>query len=178
LNLSHPFSFLRGNGALAFVARSCLLLVALGLVSLSPQFGRWVEAPLIQLDATLTHHALRILGIETVLEGRRVVSPRFSIEVIPECTGIFPLVILVALTLAYPVAWRRKLAGLALGSTLIFVMNLVRLVTLFLVGIRFSQAVFEDVHLYVWQSFFVIAVAVYWFAWARKSVVAREPAGD
>ncbi|MBI4605740.1 MAG: archaeosortase/exosortase family protein [Planctomycetes bacterium] len=155
---------------LGFVLRAAALLLAFGLLGISPPFQRAVEEPVMALDAWLTHVLLRVLGIATRLEGKVVSSSGFSIEVIPECTGVFVFLILLALTLAYPASWRARGAGILLGAVLLFALNEVRLVSLFVLGLRARPEVFHEVHLFVWQPAFILVTGLYWYAWARRSI--------
>ena len=153
----------------AFVARAALLLGALGLASLTPPFETLVLAPLRELNADLTEGTLRALGIATDRRGLFIYGPTgFGIEVIDECTGATLALILIALTLAFPASWKARLACLGLGSALIFVMNFLRLVSLFLIGIHWPE-LFHGLHVFVWQGTFIILVFVYWYVWASRT---------
>ena len=152
----------------AFCSRSVALLLVFGLVSLSAPFDSWVTNPSILFSAWLTHVCLAALGTETQLSGRFVLHSDFRIEVIPECTGVFAFIILLSLILAYPARWGWKVTGLLSGALLILVVNQVRLVTLFLLGIK-ARDLFEEIHVFVWQGIFILIIAFFWYAWARRT---------
>ncbi len=164
------------KGPFSFCLRALFLLLVLSFISINRPFTTWVEAPVIRLDAWLTHRFLLALGITTEVDGTFVRSPELSVEVIPECTGIFVVVILVALTLAYPARWASRLRSIFLGFVWIFCLNQLRLVTLFLVRRSYPE-IFEDMHLYVWQSIFILAVVLYWYGWARRALVGAGAPG-
>jgi exosortase H (IPTLxxWG-CTERM-specific) len=160
----------------AFCARAVVLLLAFGLSSLSGPFDSLITNPLILLSAWLTHVCVSALGTATQLSGRFVYSsgpsgrsPSFSIEVIPECTGVFAFIILLSLILAYPARWGWKAAGLISGALLILLLNQVRLVTLFLLGIK-APELFEETHVFVWQGIFILVIAFFWYAWVRRTL--------
>ena len=153
---------------LAFCVRAAALLLAMSLLSITGPFDELITEPLILLNAMLAHYALRALGARTALSGRFIQSPSFSVEVIPECTGVFVFLMVLAVTLAYPASWRAKTRGVLGGAFLIFFLNQARLVSLFILGENYPQ-VFEEAHVFVWQGIFITVVSFYWYAWARKA---------
>jgi exosortase/archaeosortase family protein len=164
-----------------FCLRAVLLVLCLGLVGLSPPFEKLVEGPVMHADAVVTAKVLTLLGVPATTSGRDVTSPDFAVEVIPECTGVFVFLILAGVTLAFPATWRARAVGLLGGAAFIFILNEVRLVSLFFVG-RANRELFHEVHLFVWQPIFVLVTAIYWYVWARRAIPgvgasATAPAG-
>jgi len=119
-------------------------------------------------------HGLMGLVAETSRDGVFVSYAGFPVQIVPECVGIYEMLIFSACVLAYPAPWRAKLVGLPLGAVVIFVFNLVRIVGLLLAG-RHQPHLFDFLHLYFWQSTLVVVVAAVWLAWLRL-VVRRWPA--
>jgi exosortase H (IPTLxxWG-CTERM-specific) len=116
---------------------------------------------------------LNLLGNRTTVVGATIQSPRFSLSVVTACTGLFLTAVFIAAVVAYPSRLREKLVGAAAGATAIFALNLVRLVTLFYVGVYLPRLV-EPVHLLVWQSLLIVFVLVFWLLWAGKVTHASE----
>ena len=91
------------------VARAWTLLL-LGIAAfqvfifMSPRF---MERAAL-LTAQMTAWALRLLGAEAQANGRLVSSSVFSVEIIWECTAVFPIAVFVAAVLAYPCSWASK----------------------------------------------------------------------
>src|SRR5262245_49079029 len=85
---------------------------------------------LVDLTARCTASILTLLGGGADASGSLVTSRYGSVEIIYECTGIFPVVILAAAILAFPSAWRSKIIGLGLGIPIILLLNQVRLISL------------------------------------------------
>lgn len=75
------------------------------------------------IDAVWPQQAVRA-------EGHRLVSPQARLNVVNGCEGLETLFLLVAALLAYPFAWRVRLAGLLLGSVLVYALNQGRVVLL------------------------------------------------
>jgi exosortase H (IPTLxxWG-CTERM-specific) len=143
------------------------------LVKLVSLDDSWLEAAAVRANAQLTAGVLALLGQAGRADGDLVTSAIFSARIIPECTGLFPTLLLVAAVLAYPCGWREKALGVAIGVPAMMAVNVVRLVTLFYVG-HWRPDVFEAAHLVVWQSLMIFFTVVVWLAWAAF-LVGREP---
>ena len=122
-------------------------------------------------------HALLPL---TLFQGRFAQSrfgvPSLPIEVTLACSGADAFGLCAAAILAYPAMWRMRLAGVALGTSLIFALNTMRIGTL-------GQAVaspawFEALHLYLWPAAITLAIAGYVFAWMRFTDRRLTPAAS
>ena len=99
-------------------------------------------------------------------------SNTFYLKVIPACTGVYPLSVYLSGVIAYPSGWSAKLVGVLLGIGGGFTLNIVRLVSLFYIGVYFHN-VLDEFHLLVWQSLVIVFTLLLWLFWARK--VARAP---
>jgi len=71
--------------------------------------------------------------------------------------------------LAYPCTMSEKGIGIALGIVVLFVLNLVRTVSLFLVG-TYLPSVFDTVHYVVWQSLMILLAIGVWLFWMEKMI--------
>jgi len=123
--------------------------------------------------ASIASGILDLLGSRTVVVGATIESPRFSLSVVTACTGLFLTAVFVAAVIAYPSRLWEKAVGAAAGAAAIFLLNLVRLVTLFYVGVYLPHLV-EPVHLLVWQSLLIVSVLVFWLVWAGKVTRASD----
>lgn len=63
-----------------------------------------------------------------------IVSPTLRAEVVNECTGIEAVIFLVPAMLAFPSSWRAKIAGMALGLSVMAVLNFLRVLSLCYIG--------------------------------------------
>jgi exosortase family protein XrtM len=171
-------TFLRDPGPLAFCVRFVLVLGVVSLASVlawnTAPFESLVHTPLNRINAWLAHVTLRALGVTSHLSGTFVVSREFSIEIVPACTGLFNYFFLFAAVLAFPAPWRARIRGFGLGAALIFLLNLIRIVSLFFVGASYPD-LFKDLHYYVWPGILIIAVCFFLYAWAYRSLTVVEP---
>lgn len=110
---------------------------------------------------------LSFLKTPVKIDGTVVSSSSFSVEIIGECTGIVPTLIFLSAVLAYPCRMKQKLAGIAIGIGAIYLLNLVRIVSLFYIG-SFFPNFFNTAHLNVWQGLTILLTLVLWLFWVRK----------
>jgi len=167
MRLPAPLCYLLAPRIVPFVIRVAFLVVTLTLATQTAVFERWIESPLIDLDAGLTCATLRAFGTPAERNGPVVGTSEFRVEVVEGCTGIFVFVLLLAATLAFPARWRTRLGGVGAGAAIIFVLNWARIVTLYYLG-RWRPDLFADFHLYVWQGATIVTVTLYWYVWALR----------
>lgn len=120
----------------------------------------------------LTASILRILGTHVEVNSTVISSADFSMRIGPECTAIVLMVILLCAVIAYPSRIRQKLLCMAIGLPVLFVLNLVRTVTLYYIGAHIPNF-FEIAHFVVWQSAMILAVVALWLFWVGKVVNVR-----
>jgi len=156
--------------------RSCLFFIgALGLwLTWYPHIvDSHALDGLLEFTAQLTGSVLRILGTHVEVSGTAVSSADFSMMIVHECTAIVPMVILLCAVLAYPSRIRQKLVCLAIGLPILFLLNLLRTVTLYYVGVQIPDF-FETAHYVVWQSAMILAVVTLWLLWVMRVVNVRS----
>ena len=117
--------------------------------------------------ARIVSSILNHLGQKTEVIGTTVASARFSIAVVAACTGLFLTAVFLAAVAAYPARWLAKLLGAGLGLAGIFTLNVVRLVSLFYIGVYFPRYV-DQAHLLIWQSLLIVFSLFLWLFWAGK----------
>ncbi len=117
--------------------------------------------------AVTTGAVLNLMGNRTIVRGTDILSSEFGISVVTACTGLFVTGLFVAAVAAFPASWRARLAGALIGLAGLFVVNVVRLASIYYVG-RYWPAALDPIHQLVWQSL-VIAIAVaLWLLWAGR----------
>jgi len=111
---------------------------------------------------------LNVLGYGVTVTGTRIHAPRFSVEVVRGCDGMEAMAMFVAAVLAFPARVKAKIWGIAIGVPALTLLNLVRIVSLYVIGVHF-HSLFEAAHLGVWQTVFILATIVLWFVWALRA---------
>jgi exosortase H (IPTLxxWG-CTERM-specific) len=150
-------------------ARFGLVFLALvgvfATVTAMPWVNLHLHQPLSGLIARISEPLLGILG-DAEATGTYLTFDGFSAEVAEACNGIVPTYIYVAAVLAFPTGWRNRLAGIALGVPAIFVVNILRVLSLMLLG-AYWPAAFNRVHIYVWQALVIALALGIWVCWAE-----------
>jgi exosortase/archaeosortase family protein len=127
---------------------------------------------LITFYAKLSSRLLNLMGQQATVFGDTISSSQFSIGIKMGCDAVEPMALFAAGILAFPALFRKKLVGLLAGLFVIFVLNIVRIATLFLVGIKYPD-LFEVMHFEVWQAIFIVVAIGLWFIWLSWAV--RKP---
>jgi len=140
------------------------------MLALVPAIERWaIRATVLSLS-----FALQGVGRGLVVTGNSLSLREASIQIVSECTTLLPSVLLAGAILAYPARATRKITGLAVGLALLWLYNAVRILALMFVLARYP-ALFDLVHVYLWQTLTVGVVAglfALWLSIAERSVAA------
>jgi exosortase/archaeosortase family protein len=124
-------------------------------------------APFTLITAQTTLELLQWSGMEAVRVATRIYHPNgFAYEIYYRCTGFLPVALLAIAILAYPRSMKHKLWGLAVGVSVLLVLNLTRLVHLFYVGV-YDPAAFNLTHTVYWQGFIILVTICLWWGWVR-----------
>lgn len=123
--------------------------------------------PVEVLTARLTAGLVQVLGMDALGAGTVVYHPDgFAFQVSRGCTGLVPLALLAAAIVAAPAPGRKKVWGLLAAVPAVIGLNLLRLVQLFVAGVRWP-ATFDVAHEIVWQAIVILSVPGMWLIWAR-----------
>lgn len=134
-----------------------------------------VVVPFTAGIARVSGATLDLLGQNVTMQGTMIKSPRFAVNIKNGCNGIEAMLIFLAAVLAFPAPWTSRLAGLAIGILAIQVVNLIRVVALFLTGVYFPSF-FDTSHTVVWQTVVILFGVLLWIFWANRFAAPREPA--
>lgn len=153
------------------------VMAGLFVLELLPVGQRYLVTP---LTIALTHSCvfiIELLGRELLVDGILIIdnATGFAVQIAAGCNGVEAMILLVAAIIAFPAPWRYKLMGLALGLVSIQLLNIVRIVSLFYLGIFYKPA-FEWAHLYIWQALIMLDTLLVWMVWIRY-IPERDTAG-
>jgi len=146
--------------ALTFLAAFAFLdtvIVLLGNALFLEPLGVWMTSA--------TAAALRVLGIETIVEGKRFSVGEAVLSMDGACLALNLKAMFAALVIAYPVKIERRLAGIAVGVPVIFVANYIRLILTGIAAHSLPLDVFTFAHDYMFMVFMVLVVVLVWVAW-------------
>jgi exosortase/archaeosortase family protein len=143
----------------------CLVFIPFDVLSITP----WMEPPigvLLAVYAQVTSWVLALCGQNSHVADSTITSPLATISVLRGCDAIDSILVLCAGVLAYPTSWKNKLLGLLFGVPALFLMNVVRILSLYGIRIK-APSFFEPMHLQIWPVVFVIAAGLLWLSWVR-----------
>ena len=116
------------------------------------------------LNAKLSGYILGLLGQDVTVRDTSISSPAFSVTVKQGCDAIEPTALFICAVLAFPAPFASKIPGIIVGALFLAVLNLIRIVTLFLTGVYFPNA-FQFMHIEVWQVIFIPLAVLFWILW-------------
>jgi exosortase H (IPTLxxWG-CTERM-specific) len=153
---------------LRFVALFALFMIAFYALTLMPWFTRGVFPHYLHLNARISGAILNVLGEDARVAQTSIITPRFALGIERGCDAIEPAALFAAAVVAFPVPLRRKAPGLAVGISLLLLINLVRIVSLYYAGVYYPSA-FETLHAEVWQPLFILIAVLFWVVWALRA---------
>lgn len=118
-------------------------------------------------SAWLANGLLHLLGQDTSVAAITIRSARFAITVRRGCDAIEPAWYFCAAVCAFPAPWRFKLLACLAGTVILQLLNLLRIVSLYLIGIHYPRF-FPTAHLEIWPVLFVLSALVLWAGWISR----------
>ncbi|MEE8525899.1 MAG: exosortase H [Thermoanaerobaculia bacterium] len=139
------------------------------LISLNAVNDHVIE-PFTAIVARASGVTLDLIGQDVTMHGTVISNRRFGVNIKNGCNGVETLIIFTAAVLAFPTGWRQRITGLILGSLAIQLVNLIRVVALFLTGVYFRDF-FDASHTTVWQTVVILFGVLLWIFWANRFAV-------
>ncbi len=146
------------------------------LIAWNPVNDHVIE-PFTGLIAKVSGATLELLGQGTKMSGTIIRSPRFAVNIRNGCNGVEAMVIYFAAVLAFPAPWKSRWLGVIFGFIAIQLVNLVRVVALFLTGVYFPK-LFDSSHTVIWQTIVILSGVLLWILWANRFAAPRARGGD
>ncbi|MBZ0088923.1 MAG: exosortase H [Thermoanaerobaculia bacterium] len=154
-----------------------LFVVILGggftLIAWNPVNDHVIE-PFTAGVARASGAVLAAIGQGTEMQGTVIRSPRFAVNIKNGCNGVEAMIIYFAAVLAFPAPWKSKATGLLFGFLAIQLVNLVRVVALFLTGVYLPK-LFDSSHTVIWQTVVILAGVLLWILWANRLAPPAKP---
>ena len=161
---------------LGFGTKFAGLTVLFYLILLLPVCTRMVSSATVA-DARLCSLVLNLVGIHNHVEGATMFSgTRSVITVASNCSGFDFLCFFTAAVLVFPVPFSKKLPGVLIGIPLLLALNLVRIMSLFVLGVHFP-GIFDMAHEQIWAIILIAASIILFITWMRWAgpVTLRQP---
>ena len=159
----------KNNLSLQFVLWVFFWILLFVFISLIP----FVQEAFLQITTSFTNWLLNISGYETLLQGNKIAlttGTEMKFSIVPDCTGIYPFIILFSLILAFPTSVKNKLIGASGAFLTTFSVNYIRLVLLIAIG-HANRELFQYAHVFIFQVSFILLIIIYflwWIKWVLK----------
>ncbi len=158
---------------LGFVVLFAVFMGAFYGVTMIPYMEQKVLPRYMEFNASASVVILNVFDEGATARGTAVSSARYSVDIRHGCDAIEPSMLFLSAVLAFPARFMTKLPGLLVGTIVLSIINLVRIVTLFYTGIHYPKW-FDRMHEDVWQTAFILFSLTFWIVWALWAT--RPPA--
>jgi len=142
-----------------------ILGISFTVVALQPVNDAFV-VPYTTLIAKAAGIILGLLGEDITINGCLLRSPRFAVTIYNGCNGLITSLIFISGVPAFPAKWSSKAIGVVGGLLAIQAINMVRIISLFYIGI-YAPKLFNSSHIFIWQSLVILAGVTLWIIWAH-----------
>jgi exosortase/archaeosortase family protein len=156
-----------------FIAGFALLLVLFYAVYISSVFNQYFLEPYVGGQTRVAAAFLHLFGADTHASGTDLMGPGVTLTVKKGCDGMEATALYVIGILLMPFSRHSKLVGLAAGLAVLVVLNLLRIVGLYLSQVHWPAA-FEWLHLHGGFALFTTVSVFMWMLWANWAM-RREP---
>jgi exosortase H (IPTLxxWG-CTERM-specific) len=157
------------NRRALFLLKFVVLLIVFEVPLLLEPVDRYVVRPLSAWIAAAAGGILVVLSQHVAVSGTIIASACFSVNIQNGCNGLETVLFLIAAVLAFPASAAQKAVATAIGVVLIQTINLIRVVTLYLVGCHRPEW-FASFHLAIWQTIVFATAVLFFAAWSRRAV--------
>ncbi len=139
-----------------------LMLLLYGILALP--FSERLLYSYLEANAWLANMILSGLGQGTHVSEVTIQSPAFAIAIRRGCDAVEPTGLLCAAILAFPGLFNLKWPGILAGIVALQVLNLARIVSLYLIGSHFN-GFFSAAHLEIWPTIFILSTIMLFIGW-------------
>jgi exosortase/archaeosortase family protein len=165
--------------AVWFVLRFALLsAVLLGIYyypySDSSPIQPWIDGFLDRYAAS-AGWVLHWLEPQVRVVGTSIIG-RYSLRIVKTCDAMDVTILLTSAILAWPSPWRRKLIGALAGILLLYVLNVLRICSLYGIGIMYPSF-FETAHVDVWPAIILVASVSFFLVTTTRGTSVRAEVG-
>jgi exosortase H (IPTLxxWG-CTERM-specific) len=161
--------------------RFCLkfgVLMVLFYAFLATIYGDRLLYSYLELNAWVSNAILAGLGQNTHLSGLTIQSPKFAVTIERGCDAVEPTWLVCAAVLSFRSPWLHKLLGILAGIVLLQALNLIRIVTLYWIGLHWP-GFFNSAHMEIWPvAFLLVAIVLFigWREWTSNRQTPHAPA--
>jgi exosortase/archaeosortase family protein len=158
-----------GNKAFRYILWVVFWILVLVFISLLP----FIQEPLLFITTKITNWLLNVFHIPTLVQNTSIAltsGTEMKFSIIPDCTGIYPFIILFSLIVSFPTESNKRFIGIVGAFFFTFIVNYARLVVLIAIG-HHNRVYFQYAHVFIFQLTFILLIVVYfvwWLQWIQK----------
>jgi exosortase family protein XrtM len=108
-------------------------------------------------------------GEQLVVNGTLLTSKHVIFSVVSGCEGMGGILLIASAILALQLGWKAKLRGLLYGVSLLYALNVLRIVGLYYVMRHFSR-VFDFAHFFLGQTIIIMVGCVFFALWISRNL--------
>jgi len=138
------------------------------VIEITPVFLNRILPFYAGINARICGFILEAFNEEVTVQQTSIFSMRASLDVRHGCDALLPSALLVSAIFASPVRWRAMVPGAVVGTAIILVLNIARIVTLYYARV-YVPGFFDRMHLEVWPAIFILASISLWVVWALRA---------
>jgi exosortase H (IPTLxxWG-CTERM-specific) len=147
------------------------IAIAIAILSLAV-VDTYVVRPFSVVQTNAAAMVLRVARQDVHASGTFLTQAGYAVDVKNGCNGIEALALLVVAIGAFPASWRARVLGMVTGGVLLIGVNIVRIVSLFVILRDYPKA-FEFSHVVVWQVLLFLLVVAFFVKWSSRYAEAR-----
>ena len=152
---------------LRFVLLFALFMILFYVCWATPFFHEIIVANVTALDAKIASVVLNLFGYGTSAADSVLASPQMRVNVQTGCDGIEAMALFGSGVLAYTATRKHKIKGIFYGFLILFVINIVRVIHLWLTGL-YMPSYFDIFHETIWQIAFILLAILLWAFWISR----------
>jgi len=139
--------------------------------------GKSYMAPVVvhRLNAGVSSYLINLIRPEerTKVHNNEIQAGGLRMVIEEGCEGTEGIILVIAALMAFQMSPLMKISGIVIGSLLLYVSNLVRIIALYF-SLRYRPEFFDMLHMYIGQSFYIFVGAVFFIFWIQLGVSHNE----
>ena len=160
---------------LRFILAFLGLMLLFYLFFYSPLYRNFLEKPFLSMQASISSFLLNLFGFATRAEGGIISGSTFSVNIKNGCDGLEAIAIFLSGIIIFPTSLRNKLPGIGWGLLALFVLNIIRIVGLYIAGLYVSKETFDLLHVQGGLIIYTMIGVLIWFVWMSWVMKKDQP---
>ncbi|MCB0632259.1 MAG: archaeosortase/exosortase family protein [Saprospiraceae bacterium] len=161
--------FAQKKPILKFISLFALGILLFYVIYFSDFFTEHILNHIANGQAKLSSFLLNIFGFGTDVSTSIVSNGKVVLDIKKGCDGIEPTFFFLMGVLLVPFSKKAKLVGLLVGLVVLSLLNILRIIGLFLVSSYWPDA-FDFLHLHGGFTLFFIVTIIVWIFWANWAI--------